>query len=304
MGTILHKVMECLANGKKCVQDGTKCFQDDALGNIPINEGRLFNPQLVEWLFEQSFAYYTAPNKSIHQYTPRDKKDIWKWCCHTLEYMDGAFDPRRRNIVAAEPHFDFPIEEPWAKYDYITPQGERLSGQLCLKGTVDLVTQVRPGVYEVIDWKTGECKNWGNDKEKHYEDFCVDPQLRIYHWALSKLYPDIKTLIMTINYVRTKGPYTVAYDESDMADTMKMVRHRFETIKRTTRPKMKSPSNKHWFCKYVCWYGSVKNPAHKDGCPTTCQRIAEKLKKEGMDSVVREETEPGHHIGYYHDPGS
>jgi hypothetical protein len=216
------------------------------------------------------------------------------------------FDPRKRDIVAPEPHFDFEIDEPWAKYEYKMPDGEVLQGNLRVKGTIDLVTRITPKAYEVIDWKTGECMNWGNGKEKFFSDFCVDPQLRIYHWALQKLYPDVKTFTMTINYVRTKGPYTVAYDESDMEDTMKMLRKRFEAIKANVRPRLKSRSNKHWFCKYVCWYGTQKNPANvntEDG-KTLCQRVAEKTRKCGIETVMRDDTEPGHHVGYYHNPGS
>jgi len=304
MGTILHKVMECLAWAKLAVQNGENTFTDDVSGTLTINEDRLFDPQLVELLFEKSFNYYSSPNKSIHPYTDKDKAMIWQWCCDTLEYYDGMFDPRSRDIVAPEPHFDFEIDEPWAAYEYKMPTGEVLTGNLRVRGTIDLVTRIFPTMYEVIDWKSGKCLDWGTGKEKCFEDFTVDPQLRIYHWALQKLYPDVKTFAMTINYVRTKGPYTVAYDESDMEDTMKMLRKRFEVIKTNVRPKLKSPSNKHWFCKYVCWYGTQKNPAHTEGCQTTCQYIAEKTRKRGMNTVMLEDTAPGHKIDYYQNPGS
>jgi hypothetical protein len=304
MGTILHKVMEGLAHGKKCIQDNTPSFTDEALGTVSVTTQRLTDPQFVEWLFEKSFEYYSHPDKSIHPYTERDKRDIWKWCCDALAFQDGMFDPRLRDIVEPEPHFDIPIEEPWAEYEYKMPDGSTLEGRLHIKGTIDLVTRINPRMFEVIDWKSGECKNWGTGKEKFFPDFCRDPQLRMYHYALNKLYPKVDTFAMTINYVRTKGPYTVAYSEKDMEDTLGMLRKRFETIKANVRPKLKSPSNKHWFCKYVCWYGSVKNPAHQDGQPTLCQEIAEKIRKHGIEAVMRDETEPGHSIGYYHNPGS
>lgn len=304
MGTILHKVMECLAHGKLAVQNGENSFTDEVSGTMPISEDTLFNPQLVERLFEKSFNYYSAPTHSIHPYTDKDKETIWKWCCDTLEYYDGMFDPRKRDIVAPEPHFDFEIDEPWAEYEYVLPNGEKLEGKLRVKGTIDLVTRIASDVYEVVDWKSGECKNWGTGQEKHFEDFTVDPQLRIYHWALQKLYPDVKTFAMTINYVRTKGPYTVAYDESDMEDTMKMLRKRFEAIKANLRPKMKSPSNKHWFCKYVCWYGSQKNPDNIGKERTLCQQIGDKTRRRGINTVMLEDTAPGHQIGHYQNPGS
>ncbi len=296
--------MECLSYAKLAIQNGETSFTDEVSGTVTINKTKLHDPQFVSWLFEQSFQYYTDPERSIHSFSDKEKTETWKWCCDTLEYYNGMFDPRKRNIVAPEPHFDFPIEEPWAKYEYKLPNGDKLEGRLHVKGTIDLVTKISPSVYEVIDWKTGECMDWGTGVEKYYKDFCVDPQLRMYHWALQKLYPDIDTFLMSINYVRTKGPYTVAFDESDMEDTMKMLRKRFEKIKATSRPRLKSPSNKHWFCKYVCWFGSQKNPAHANGCQTICQRIAEKTRKCGIEAVMRDETAPGHNVGFYQNPGS
>jgi len=296
--------MECLAHGKKAIQDGNVYFNDEVTGQVSITREKLHDPQFVHWLFEKSFAYYSLPERNIHTFSDKDKATVWKWCCNTLEYYDGMFDPRKRDIVAAEPHFDFEINEPWAAYKYELPTGEILEGNLRLKGTIDLVTRISPNVYEVIDWKSGECKDWGTGKEKFYDDFCVDPQLRIYHLALRKLYPDVHTFAMTMHYVRTKGPYTVVYDDDDAKDTLKMLRKRFEVIKANVRPKLKSAGNKHWFCKYVCWYGSQKNPAHTEGCPTLCQKIAKKIRLHGIEKVMLEDTATGHKIGYYQNPGS
>ena len=36
-GTVVHKVLECLAQGKKSEQDGIDTFEDDALGQQPTN---------------------------------------------------------------------------------------------------------------------------------------------------------------------------------------------------------------------------------------------------------------------------
>jgi len=304
MGTILHKVMECLAHGKKALQDNEKHFVDEVMGKVSISPEKLEDPQFVEWLFEKSFEYYTAPDKSIHEYSARDKGDVWEWSCQTLEYYDGMFDPRKRKIVEAEPHFDLPIMEPWAEYEYKMPDGSTLEGRLHVKGTIDLVTEIDPTFYEVIDWKSGKCVNWATGEDKHYHDFCADPQLSIYHWALTQMYPDVETFAMTINYVRTAGPFTLSYGPENIETTMKMLRKRFETIKHNVRPKLKSSSNKHWFCKYVCWFGSPKNPANQNCERTMCQHIADETRKHGIDNVIRNHTEPGFNVGFYQNPGS
>jgi len=541
MGTILHKVMECLANCKLCIQNGTTSFEDDALGTVPVTPDTLTDPRFVEKVLDKAYAHYSSPAKSIHKYTAADKRDIRQWCWDALQFQDGAFDPRKRTIVATEPFFDLPINEPWAHYSYVLPDGKELTGQLRVKGTVDLITKLSDTHYEVIDWKglpldtpiptpsgwttmrdvrvgdivfggdgsqcsvvgkstakqkqcytltfddkstatcdedhlwrladgrvvnvrdlkfgdkipvagplqiddvelpispyalgewlrgrnvfgvsrqlnipnhkkhiptiylrsshtqrlsllrglmsikshsepncfattneqlardmvelllslgkiprysktsddyhirldesedtrvitsvekgviqptqcimvdspdntylctqhmipthnTGECKDWSTSMAKDYADFCKDPQLRIYHWALSQMYPEAKTFGMTINYVRTAGPFTVAYSDDDIRATMDMLRKRFEQIKATVRPKLKSPTNQHWFCKRVCWYGKTMHP--KDGTKTICQYIAEKTRRCGLNTVMLEETDPSHTVGYYHNPGS
>jgi hypothetical protein len=302
MGTTLHKVMECLANCKLCIQNGTASFEDDALGTVPVTPDTLTDPRFVEKVFDKAYAHYTSPAKSIHKYTEADKRDIRQWCWDALQFQNGAFDPRKLTIVATEPFFDFPIDEPWAKYSYVLPDGKELTGQLRVKGTVDLITKVSDTHYEVIDWKSGECKDWGTGAAKDYVDFCKDPQLRIYHWALSQMYKEAKTFAMTINYVRTAGPFTVAYSDDDIKATMAMLRKRFEHIKSTIIPKLKSPTNQHWFCKRVCWYGKTIHP--KDGTKTICQYIADKTRRCGLNTVILEETDPGHTVGYYHNPGS
>ena len=112
-----------------------------------------------------------------------------------LKYNDGQFDPRKRNVVASEPQFDIAIEEDWAKYEYKMPDGKLVEGRLAIKGTIDLVTEVDEGVIEVIDWKTGRRLNWATGEEKTYEKLLEDPQLLLYNYAISKLFPEYKQAI-------------------------------------------------------------------------------------------------------------
>ena len=85
------------------------------------------------------------------------------------------FDPRNRKIVDAEPHFDFVIDEPWADYNY-TLNNENIHGKLAMKGTIDLITEVDDGVYEIIDWKTGRRLDWATGQEKTFAKLQKDPQ--------------------------------------------------------------------------------------------------------------------------------
>ena len=149
MGTIVHKVFECMANAKLCHQNGTKSFKDDNLGIIKVDYEYMYGASFVQWLVDKSFNHNV--DKSPHKWYPHDKKDCTEWVGNVIR--EKMFDPRNRIVVAAEPHFNIPIEEPWAHYSFDTPDGNKLEGQLCIKGTIDLVTKLDDHCYEIIDWK-------------------------------------------------------------------------------------------------------------------------------------------------------
>ena len=198
----------------------------------------------------------------------------------------------------------FEIDEPWAKYSYVAPDGTKLDGSLSMKGTIDLITEERPSVYEVIDWKTGRRLDWATGKEKDFKRLTTDPQLRIYHYALSKMYPDIDQFIMTIYFIKDGGPYTLAFTKDDMQDTLDMIRKRFEEIRDCHTPRLK----KSWKCTKICHFG--KN-AHSSGIIdpetgepfTICEYVAQKIRKEGLDLSLAEDMSPGHKFDYYQAPG-
>lgn len=147
-GTIVHKVLELTALCKKAVQDGHKVFNDEIIGEVYTDK---YTSDYLDEVIDRVYEYYTKAF-SHHEWTDKDLKDCRKWVWEALTYKDGVFDPRNMNIVAAEPHFDFEIKEDWAKYEYDF-NGIKLQGNLSLKGTVDLVTDIGDGVYEIVDWK-------------------------------------------------------------------------------------------------------------------------------------------------------
>ena len=146
LGTIIHKVMECLASCKKELQENTDSkslsITDDALGEIEYTKRSLHTKKFVNSLIDRSFDYYTE--NCVHNYTQADKKFCITNTYKALEYNDGQFDPRKRNVVDAEPQFDIPIEEDWAKYKYKMPDGKIIEGQLAIKGTEDRDWETNP----------------------------------------------------------------------------------------------------------------------------------------------------------------
>jgi hypothetical protein len=303
IGTIVHKVLELLAAAKKCHQDGETTFQDDTLGSITFGSPAIiYKDSFVNRLLNDSYQFYS--NRSLHDYSIRDQLECRNLVYEALEFGNGLFDPRKRNIVAPEISFDIEIKEDWAAYEYELPNGETLKGNLALKGTVDLVTEELPSVYESTDWKTGKRINWATGKTKDFAKLCVDPQLRIYHMALSMLFPDVKQFVPTIYYIADGGPFTMSYGPEDIVKTKEMLRKKFEHIKSTTSPWL----NKSWRCSRICHFGKQAHPSGKinprTGEPyTICAYIADKVRKQGMDKVILEDTIEGHHFDHYQNPG-
>jgi ATP-dependent exoDNAse (exonuclease V) beta subunit len=210
LGTIVHKVLECLALAKLAQQNKRKTFDDEHFGRVKID---LENESFVWKMLDKSFEHYTHPDNTIHGFTQGD----YKQCRELVETVlkTPIFDPRRRTIVDAEPHFDFELEDDWAHYVY--PNGPE--GQLRLKGTIDLIAEVDKDTYEVIDWKTGQRKDWGTGQIKNFYKLSDDPQLRMYHLALHYMYPKVKQFIMSIYWIRDGGPFTLSYGPNDLVSS-------------------------------------------------------------------------------------
>ena len=303
LGTIVHKVMECLAGFKKAEQDSSKRTKvlritDDALKKIECNKTDFRQNNTVEWLLDLSYEYYTS--NSPHKWYASDKQTcrdlIWK----TLEFNDGQFDPRSRDIVAPEPHFDIPIEEDWAKFTYKMPDGKEVKGQLAIKGTIDLVTKVDDDTIEVIDWKTGRRLDWATGEEKTYEKLCSDPQLLLYNYAISKLFPEYKQAIMSIFFIKDGGPFSMCFDKSDQARFLEMLKVRFQEIQKNDSPRPISSDRSNWKCTKLCHFCKNNWPETDENM---CMYIEKHLKKHGMEDTIANCSRKGFDIGFYEAPG-
>jgi hypothetical protein len=306
-GTIVHKVLEILACIKLAEQNSETKIVDDVVGSINIKKYNL------NTLIEKVYNYYTS-QFTHHEWELKDYKDCHSWVHKALDYNGGMFDPRNRNILQPEQHFDIEIKRKWAKfkYDY---QGQTLEGNLAIKGTIDLITKVDDNTIEIIDWKTGRRLDWATGEEKTPEKLQKDPQLKIYHYAVSQLYPDIKHVMITINFINDGGPFTICYDDSDLISTENMLKEKFEIIKQTQIPQL----NKSWKCTKLCHFGKTTfdsthiHPISEyrdnqltpvDRLMTKCEQIKHDIEIKGIDTVVDEYTIPGYAIGKYKAPGS
>lgn len=302
LGTIVHKTLEVLAGLKKAAQESKPRqkyieVNDDAIDKYRIDKKYLLSEEIVNDILEKSFASYTS--KSKHDWTKGDKAECSKLVWNTLNFNNGQFDPRNRDIIDPEPHFDIAIDEDWAKFTYEI-DGKMVEGRLAIKGTIDLVTKVSDDTIEVVDWKTGRRLDWATGEEKDAIKLSKDAQLLLYNYAISKLYPEYKQAIMTIYFIKDGGPFSLCFDKSDQEKFLKMLKGRFEQIRANNTPKPIDSSRSHWKCTKLChfcknnWPGSDKN---------MCIYIEDYLKKHGMEKTVKDCTREGFSIGYYESPG-
>jgi hypothetical protein len=306
-GTIVHKVLEILAVIKQAQQDNIPLIDDDVIGALDVANYNL------NTIIEKVYKHYTDATNH-HKWALKDYKDCHAWVYKAIEFNDGMFDPRNRHILRPEQHFDFVIDKKWSEYSFDTPDGT-LKGNLALKGTIDLVTLANDKTIEIIDWKTGKRLDWATGQEKTQEKLENDPQLRIYHYAISQLYPHIDHIIFSIYFINDGGPFSICFDKSDLAKTEDMIRTKFDYIKRTKKPRL----NKTWMCSKLCHFGKTTfentgiqpieeyrdNQTCKIGSlMTKCEQIKHDIDLHGMDYVIGSYKNPTHSFGKYKAPGS
>lgn len=306
-GTICHKILEILAFIKLCNQKNEQTYTDDILGEISVKD------YVLDDIIDRTYQHYTT-NFKHHDWKDKDLKDCRLWVNKALSANGGLFDPRNLNILQPEQHFDIVIDKSWASYKYDTEEGV-VEGQLAIKGTIDLLTRVNDSTIEIIDWKTGKRLDWATGQPKTFDKLQNDHQLRIYHYAVSMLYPEIEHIIVSINFINDGGHFSVCFDRSDLQKTEDMLRQKFETIKKTTRPKL----SKSWKCSKLCHFGknSFEGTAiqpieeYRDGqvckkgcCMTKCEQVKHDIDLSGYNQVVKDYTAKGYSVGSYKAPGS
>jgi hypothetical protein len=307
LGTNTHKVMEILAGIKLSIQNNEKFYIDDILGSVDVDNYDLDD------ITKKVFEHYRLLFKH-HVWTEKDLKVCLQNVNKMVASHNGMFDPRNREIVSSEGHFDITINRPWANYEYDS-NGEIMKGQLGIKGTIDLIAKANEETLEIIDLKTGRRLDWATGEEKTLDKLYDDPQLRIYHYAVHKMYPQYNYVIVTINFINDGGPFSVMFSKEDLLKTENMLRTKFETIKKCKKPKL----NKTWKCTKLCYFGKNTFENHPTIQPLTeyrdnqvckkgeymtiCEQIKHETDLKGIKDVVDNYTAEGYTVGKYKPPG-
>lgn len=328
MGTITHKVLEILAMIKQAAQNGENHISDDIVGTLFFNEdwmkptilteeeielenkSRLtktiykydcllpknhirYGLDLVNKIIDKVYDYYTK-KLTHHNWSAATAKQVKIMCWIALDFKNGMFDPRRREILSPERSFDFPIEEEWAKLD----NGEYLR----LKGTVDLITKVDSDTIEIIDWKTGQRMDW-TSKDTPVKDFnrlCKDTQLMLYYYAVREMYPEYKHIILSIFFIRDGGPFSICFDEETIDKIKSKIKATASVIQDCQLPKMVSSAQTDFRCTRLCHF-------YKNNWPGTnvnmCKYVHEYIKKYGIEKASKDLRKSDFSISSYKAPG-
>ena len=132
------------------------------------------------------------------------------------------------------------------------------------------------------------------------------PELLLYFYAISKLYPDFPNRIMSIFFYKDidgnpdPKPFSLCFGKEDEVRFLEMLKNRVEEIRQNNSPKLLDRTRKHWKCKYLCHFA-------KNNWPGTdkkmCIHIEESLKEQGMEKTMEDCTREGFNIGFYEAPG-
>jgi hypothetical protein len=281
IGTIVHKALELLAQYKLARQNNENNFTNDELGKFFLSE---ITPDIC---IELAF-HHISKLEPQYNWDEKDFKLCKKMLWDALNYNKGMFNPLKQNIVQPEKYFDITFEDSWAKYDYKMPDGTRLTGNLGMKGTLDLVVKLDNKTYELVDYKTGRRMDWNTGAEKTYDKLCNDPQLRMYHYAASQMFPEIDQIIVTIFYIADGGAFSMNFTRDDLKKTEEMIKKRFNVIRNTFKPRRIYPN---WKCTKLCYFGKHDlegNEITKDeyDSKSVCKNISNDLLTLGVDRVM------------------
>lgn len=280
-GTTFHSVFEALALIKLARDKQEKIINHDSLGGVWDIPDELDIPAIVE----QIFNYFVGIEVHL-DWTKADLRDIQRWVKFSLEYRKGELNPLNLNIVHPELRFDLPIQADWAKLDE--------ENRFVIRGVVDLITLDEDGFLCVMDYKTGQQKDFHTGKAMGYEDFMQDIQLRVYHYAIRQLFPQYPDTKIEIFYPNGEGIFSLHFSDDDLADTEKMIKDRFLAIKAVKKPKQ----NKSWKCEKFCMFAkeSFEKPmiefrdgkfAKKGQKMKMCDELDFVLREKGLDWVIQ-----------------
>jgi CRISPR/Cas system-associated exonuclease Cas4 (RecB family) len=278
LGTIFHRVMQVLADKKLAKSNKKRKLKNDDICDLTFAQC-----DDIEYVTELCFEYYKLHEDDVGL-NAKDLKTCVNWVYKALAYNQGALDPRNQDVFATELFFDIEIDKEWAKYHYDI-NGRVFSGNLAIKGTIDLIVKEGENYFQVLDYKSGKRLNWATGKEKTYEDLCSDKQLLLYYYALKNQYPE-RSFYTSIYYVNDGGIFDIVFSDEDYIKAEQMLKNKFEKIRDIELPKQLSAKQSHWKCTKLCKFSEMFENSGKTTCQYFHDMIHDMIKSQGMLNVV------------------
>ena len=301
IGSTVHGVMELLALAKLAHQQGKSGFIHDSFSLLPDEYGQpigsefdtnaILNEVSNNDLLKISYDYYSRESPGI--FIEDSYKECLKLVDQALSHRNGAFDPRSYDMYAAELPFEIELKDPWANYIYQSPEGI-VTGQLCLKGTIDVVYQEDANTLHCLDYKTSKaCNDWATGKTKVADRVPKDPekqtslykdqQMMLYYYVLANTFPD-KDIIMTLYFIRINKAFTLVFDrKKDLPRIHEWLRERFEYIKTVEKPSWIDGTAEGWKCRF-CPHSKNKQPGSK---LSVCRFYQKEFASKKLDEIMR-----------------
>jgi hypothetical protein len=277
LGTMFHKTFEIRSLAKKAIQENQSKIIDDNFGELSVDQCRDY-----KLIHDKSFEYYSKIEQHL-KLSKKDYDDVLGWIEFSLSKY-SEYDPFNLDIVAAELFFDIEIDKPWAKYKSMI-NGEDVSGNLRIKGTMDTVIRHSDTVYEMFDYKTGKYRtDFATGKEKDLEYLKKDTQLLLYLIALKTLYPNVD-FMLSLFYVNKGGIFTVTADDKMLSDAWQMLEDNYKNISKNYNPKQLDPRHLDYRCKYLCPFSK---PSEDDKSISICCNAKNRISKDGFIKFINE----------------
>ena len=101
---------------------------------------------------------------------------------------------------------------------------------------------------------TGQRLDWATGEKKDFAKLQKDFQLMLYYYAIRKLFPEYKSVMVTIIFLRDGGPFSVIFEDDTIDQVEEMFKEHFETVKAKTYPKPRNARRSDYRCNKLCHF--------------------------------------------------
>ena len=160
-------------------------------------------PRLAEWAWDTVVGLRIPKMKRGNLQTAA----YVKYLRNIDTVLNSSLSPLLLNVLEVE-----------TKWELETPR--EIWGEVTFSGIFDLVHEIDKDTIEVVDWKTGKCRDFVTMKDRDMYDLLLAVQPRMYHMAATYLFPKYRNILITFYYIEDCGQMTIPLCEKDVPLTL------------------------------------------------------------------------------------